>query len=161
MRCRKEQVRLECNLMEVTFSRVQSEGDGWKVFYQELDASEGQVWDVGCYIKTAGLETPAKSSSWLELQFKNSVGGDVGGNSKSAIVSANQDWTEVMANGYTAPSGTAKIAIRGVVYVEVDDPAGYEFHVFDDFSAVSTNLATFVYSNVRVSNLYGTMFLVK
>jgi hypothetical protein len=117
-----------------TFDALDSlAGDSYFVLHQELAASEGQLWTVSGWLRTVNLGNE-DSESWMEVQFWNGADSVIG-QAQSAHLTADQDWIQMSLPDLLAPAGTAKISVRGVVYI---DPAGTsqtEFHLFDDFEA--------------------------
>lgn len=105
-------------------------GDNWRGIYQDVSITAGLFYDAGAYIRTVNLNV---SSSFLELQWRDSLGDQIGGTLSTAWVSTDQPFTYVGFSNVEAPSGAATARIQGVVNMSVT-PTQSEFHIFDNFT---------------------------
>lgn len=108
-------------------------GDSYFVLSQELVASAAQEWTVSAWLRTVNLGNE-DSESWLEVQFLD-AGNSILAQSQSMHLTANQDWIQMTLSGLIAPDDTAKISVRGVVYIDPGGTSQTEFHLFDEFVA--------------------------
>ncbi len=105
-----------------------SDGDGFRGVFQNVPVQAGWPYRASVYIHGVNLQT---SESWIEVQWFNSSGGQVG-QDNSTHMSSDQPFTLTELNNLVAPAGAVTASVRAVVQM-LSPPGDADFHVFDDF----------------------------
>jgi hypothetical protein len=107
-----------------------SDVDEWRGIYQDISITAGLFYDAGVYIRAVNVES---SSSFLELQWRDSLGDQVGSTLATAWVSSDQAFTYLGFSNIEAPAGAVSARLQGVVNMS-SAPGDTDFHNFDNFT---------------------------
>lgn len=101
----------------------------YRVLRQEIKASAGKVYQASVWLRAVCVEG---TESFLEIQFMNREG-SVLKQFQSEHVTHDQDFKLMTAGEMTAPDGTDRVSVRGVVHIVTQPVIDTDYHVFDNF----------------------------